>query len=186
MSARNPYAPSSASLRVGDNSGGSGEGVWRHGDSVIASHGCSFPNRCVKCNEPSVEPNQKRKIYWHHPALYLLFFLYAIIYIIVALIVRQKAEIDPGLCEEHLRKRRMWITIGWVGALLTLFVLPAVAVALDFDGGAAIALGILCFLVVVIVSIMKARILYPRRIDEQYARLQGADERFLASLPNFT
>ncbi len=105
---------------------------------------------------------------------------------IVALIVRKKASIDPGLCEEHLHKRRLWITIGWVGTLVTLCGFPIGAVLLGYSGGVGLALGVLCFLVLVIVSMVKARILYPRRIDERYARLQGAGERFLASLPNFT
>lgn len=184
MPAQNPYAPSSASLKVSDSLA-PGDGIWRDGNRIIVAHGCSFPSRCVKCNEPSVEPRKVRKVYWHHPALYVLFFFYAIIYIIVALIVRKKAEIDPGLCEEHMEKRRLWIIIGWVGSIVSLFVWPMSAGALGIDSWQAFAFGFLAFLVIVIVSIVKARILYPRRIDERYARLQGADERFLASLPDF-
>jgi len=184
MAARNPYAPSSASLKVGDSLA-AGDGIWRDDKRIIVAHGCSFPNRCVKCNEPSIEPHKMRKVYWHHPALYLLFFLYAIIYVIVALIVRKKAEINPGLCEKHLSRRRMWIAIGWIGSFAVLFAIPMSADVLGFDTGSAMIVGMLCFFLIVIVSIVNARILYPRRIDERYARLQGADERFLASLPDF-
>jgi len=184
MTNRNPYAPSSASLRAGD-SPGAGEGIWRDEKRIVVAHGCRFPNRCVKCNEPSIEPHKMRKVYWHHPALYLLIFGYAIIYIIVAVIVRKRADIDPGLCEEHLRKRRVWIAIGCIGPFALLFGIPLAADLVDFDAALAMILGVLGFFVTIIVSMINARILYPRRIDERYARLQGADERFLASLPEF-
>lgn len=187
MAARNPYAPSSASLKVGESPAG-GEGIWRDGKKIIVAHGCSFPSRCVKCNEPSVEPQKVRKVYWHHPALYILFIFYLIIYIIVALIVRKKAEINPGLCEKHLRKRHVWLAIGWIGSLVSLFGFPMIVDATGASGdevAGATALGFFLFLLVLVVSMANARILYPRRIDDRYARLQGAGESFLASLPQF-
>lgn len=184
MSGHNPYAPSKASLKLGSGPV-SGDGIWRDDDRVIVAHGAAFPHRCVKCNEPSVEPHKMRKVYWHHPGLYLLFLLYVFIYIVVALIVRKKAEIDPGLCAEHLRKRRTWIAIGWFGSIGSIFVWPAIGAALELEPPVSMGLAFLTFLTIIVVSMVKSRILYPKRIDDRFARLRGADERFLASLPEF-
>jgi hypothetical protein len=56
---------------------------------------------------------------------------------------------------------------------------------LNIDSALAPILAVLCFFFFAILGIVKARVLYPKRIDDRYARLLGADERFLASLPNF-
>lgn len=185
MPAHNPYAPSSASLKVGEEPGSPG-GIWRDEKrGVIVAHGTAFPHRCVKCNQPSLEPHKMRKVYWHHPALYLLFLFNVFIYLLVALIVRKKAQIDPGLCEEHSNRRRLWIAIGWIGALGGPIVMAIAGGALGVDPVTSIGVAFLCFLGFAVAGVVKSRILHPRKIDERYARLKGADERFLASLPNF-
>jgi len=186
MTAHNPYAPSKASLATGESAiPGSDSGLWRSGDELIVAHDASFPHRCVKCNEPTEPPNKRRKVYWHHPAVYVLLLVYVIVYIIVAVIVRKAAKIDPGLCDEHRKKRRMWIAIGWIGGLFAWIPLALIGRWLDLDSGLMILLAVAVFFICVITAIVKARILYPKRIDDRYARLMGADERFLASLPNF-
>jgi len=184
MTGHNPYAPSRASLKLGENPAGDA-GIWRDGDQLIVAHGAAFPHRCVKCNQPSVEPHKVRKVYWHSPWLYLLFLLYAFIYIIVALLVRKKADIDPGLCEEHVRKRRVWIAIGWIGSIGSVFVWVPLGTALGLGPPESMMLAFLCFLGFIIAGMANSRILYPRKIDDRHARLKGADESFLRSLPKF-
>ena len=184
MATHNPYAAPKARLGSGAPPIG-GETAWREDDQIVMLPGGSLPHRCVKCNEPAAEPIKTRKVYYHHPALYLLVFGYAIIYIIVALIVRKTAEINPGLCDEHKKQRAKWIAIGWFGALGSLFLLPMLAAALSIDFGPWMLVCITLFLGFAITGVVKARILYPKKIDARYARLKGADESFLASLPEF-
>ena len=160
-------------------------GLWRDDDRLIVAHGATFPHRCVKCNEPSEPPQKARKVYWHHPAIYILLFGYAILYIIVALIVRRSAEINPGLCAEHRERRALWIAIGWLGSFGGAIAAIVLSRLLHFDAWLGAVLAILVFFFVAILGIVKARVLYPKRIDDRYARLLGADDRFLASLPNF-
>jgi MFS family permease len=185
MTANNPYAPSRASLKSGRAPGMNDGEIWRDDDRVIVAHGVLFPHRCVKCNEPAEEPQKIRKVYWHHPTLYLLFFFWAIVYFIVALIVRKSAEIDPGLCTEHRKKRQRWIAIGWIGSLSGLLLLPVIATTLQLDSGWWMVLGAVCFFGFAIVGIVKSRILYPKRIDDRFVRLSGAGDDFLDSLPDF-
>ena len=185
MTGHNPYAPTQASLKSAENVPAAG-GLWRDDKQLIVAHGATFPHRCVKCNEPSEPPHKVRKVYWHHPAVYVLLLGYAILYIIVALIVRRSAEINPGLCAEHREKRTLWIAIGWLGSIGGAIAAIVLSRLLNFDAGLGPALAIVVFVLFAILGIVKARVLYPKRIDDRYARLLGADERFLASLPNFT
>ena len=184
MAAHNPYAPSKASLKSGEPAGASG-GLWRSGDELIVAHDAAFPHRCVKCNEPTEPPNKRRKVYWHHPAVYVLLLVYVIVYIIVAVIVRKTVKIDPGLCDEHRQKRVLWIAIGWIGCLFGWIPLAILGRWLGLDPGMMMLLAVVFFLACAITAIVKARILYPKRIDDRFARLKGADQRFLASLPNY-
>ena len=184
MSARNPYAPSKASLEASPVSAQEG-GVWDDDGDVVVAHGAAFPPRCVKCNAPADQPGKVRKVYWHHWTIYLLFLIYAIVYIAVALAVRKTMLIDPRLCEEHLHARRKWIAIGWIGALSGLFVVPFLAPLLGVDTGGTILLATACFFGFTIAGAVKSRILVPKRIDNVYARLKGADPRFVDDLPKF-
>jgi len=184
MAEHNPYAPTAASLRT-SGPGLGGPGLWRDDDRIIAAHGCRFPDRCVKCNAPTEPPNKVRKVYWHHPAIYVLFFLYAIVYVIVALIVRKTAKIDPGLCAEHRRKRRNWIIAGWLGSIGGFIGVFMVGAVLEAPPAVVSLLALLCMLSFAILGIVKSRVLYPARIDDRYAKLKGADPRFLESLPDY-
>jgi len=184
MAGHNPYAPTQASLKSADTPAGTG-GLWRDDDRLIVAHGATFPHRCVKCNEPSEQPHKMRKVYWHHPAVYLLLLGYAILYIIVALIVRRNAEVNPGLCQQHREKRTLWILIGWLGSFGAFAGVLIIAAVLKVQSPWIPLVAVVAFFTLAILGIVKSRLLYPARIDDRYARLKGCDESFLASLPNF-
>ncbi len=172
----NPFAPPSAPL-----AGSTGAGLWRDRNMVVVSRGGQFPARCVKCNLPASAPAKVRKAYWHHPAIYLLALLSPLIYIIVALIVRKQADVNPALCADHNKRRNLGITIGWIGSLLGL----AMAVA----GGATETCGLAVFgiflmLGSMIAGLIMARIIYPDRIEKEWARFKGCGEPFLSTLPD--
>src|SRR5262245_50409406 len=110
----NPYLPHKAALekRV------AGE-YWRNGTRVVMRPGCALPPRCVKCNEPALQPMAPRKLTWHHPAWWLVLILFNIVvYLIVALVVRKKAQVTFGVCARHRRRRRIFIAVGWTGFFL--------------------------------------------------------------------
>ena len=176
---QNPYeAPKASLIPEGDG------GVWRSGGALVTRPGSSLPPRCVKCNAPSMEPAKDRRVYWHHPALYLLIiFPGLLIYAIVALIVRKSALVNPALCAEHRQKRNLGLAIGWVGSLLGLVLMVAGPAAYDSCGlGVA---GLLLFLGAIIAAMFMARIVYPERIDKDFVRLKGCGDAFLGSLPEF-
>lgn len=183
MDERNPYAPSRASLAgaAATPAKGSG-GTWRDGTVLVLVPDATLPHRCVKCNEPAQQPTKSRRVYWHSPWIYLLILLNILIYAVVALIVRRKAVIAPGLCPTHKARRRIGIAIAWTlllagGALLFMG-------AHDGNPGAG-AGGTLLILLAVVVSSSVTRILRAKRIDARYVRLKGCGTAFLDTMPPF-
>ena len=162
----NPYAPPRAAV---DTSAASE--YWRDGKTAVLRPGGTLPPRCVKCNEPAVQPMKSRRVYWHHWAWYLLIFANIVIYAVVALIIRRKADVTYGVCARHTMRRRVFIGIGIGGV-----VLGALAMA------ASPPLGMTIALVAVLAGIFGSRLVHTARITKEEVRLAGCNEAFLESL----
>jgi len=183
----NPYAPSRASLTATDRASAVDDNsVWRDGKVLITLVDAEMPHRCVKCNEPADEPTKKRKVYWHHWALYLLILINALIYAIVALVVRKKALVSAGLCTEHKKRRRNALIFGWTGTIVGLVLMGHGLGSGSSGGGVEALVGILTILVSIIAGMIFGRIIYAKKIDKTYVRLKGCGVAFLDSLPQFT
>jgi predicted RNA-binding Zn-ribbon protein involved in translation (DUF1610 family) len=165
-------------------------GIWRDGKKLVMSKTAELPNVCVKTNLPA-DGWLRRKMYWHQPALYVLLVISPVIYAIVALIVRQKADIRVGLCAERLNRRR-WIMAGaWLVALagVGLFVMGirlADAGPRPDDVAPFLMLGgVLVAVIAAIVGITLTRIVRPERITKEYVWISGIHPEYLASFPDF-
>lgn len=170
----NPYAPPQATLTSGGD-----RRVWREGAVLVLEPGAELPPRCVKCNEPAELPLKERKLYWHHPAYYLIALVALLIYAIVALIVRKQTTVAPGLCANHRKRRTLWITAAILGPLLGF---PMMTLS---EGNCGfILLGALFLFGGIVGGLMGARIVYADRIDDHEVRLKGCGEAFLESLPS--
>lgn len=179
---RNPYAPSTASLAGADVRAAS-DRIWRDEKVlVVARDAGDLPHRCVKCNEAAEEPTKTRKLYWHHPGIYLTLVISPIVYIIVALVARKTAKLSPGLCARHKQRRSLGIAIGWGGFLLCFI---GMVIAFNSEKPDLGLLLLLATVGVIITGMFMSRILYARRIDDRYVRLLGCGEAFLAELPEF-
>jgi hypothetical protein len=174
----NPYAPPSAP-RGGVPLGGDG-GLWRDGKIVVVSLHASFPDRCVQCNQPAGGFRLKRRLTWHPPGWYALVLFNLIVYAIVATIIQKKIQVEVGLCEAHRRRRRWLIGVGFALPLL-----GGVGCAAAADNPSAIWMGILGLVVGLTCLIVGTSILAAERIDDRFARIRGANLRFLESLPAF-
>jgi hypothetical protein len=181
MDDRNPYAPSKASLTQSgapDGQVSSGVTAWRYRQMLIMVRDSELPERCVKCNEPAHAPTKARKVYWHHPGVYLLILINIIIYAIVGAFVRKRAIVAPGMCLVHKKRRRLWITAAWCTIGLG-FVLTFV----DSTQGAALGIGIVLILVAILMGIIMSRIVYAHKIEPNRVWLKGCGSEFLDSLP---
>jgi hypothetical protein len=170
----NPYAPPRSPVEAQP-----AQGCWREGKVLVMQPGTALPQRCVKCNDADLQPFKSRWVTWHHPGWYILVLLNIVIYAIVALVVRKRQQVSPGLCSKHLKRRRVSLSIGWAGFLIGLLVIP-VGFAQDAPG--LVVLGLLGMVVSIIVGIVGARIVYPSRITKEQIRLKGCGEAFLDSL----
>jgi hypothetical protein len=173
------FTPSAATL-AGGTAPADGGRVWRDGRHVVLAPGAAMPPRCVKCNAPAVLPSRQRTVYWHHWGFYFIILLNILIYAVVALIVRKRARIDPGLCARHKRRRAIWIGVGWAGVVAAI-----AAIAWSSDPPAGVAVGVLILLVALVAAIIGARIVVPREISTERIRLAGCGRSFLESLPQW-
>lgn len=179
MTEPNPYAPP-ANFDLSPGYASEDTEAWQENGKVVFFQEGRLPARCVRCNAPATS-SLTQKLYWHHPALYVLvFFPGVLIYVIVALIFRKTATVDLGLCETHRRRRLMGLGVGWGGLILalTLFYLAVVG------GGAPLAVGGIILLIAAIVAgLVVVPQVQPARIDADLVYLK-AGQAFVASLPH--
>jgi hypothetical protein len=155
--------------------------IWRAQSILVMTKDALLPGRCIKCNAYTDE-RLKRKLSWHHPALYLLIFASLLIYVIVVMIVRKTATVDVGLCPEHLAARKRNLAITWALALLSVgsFVLGGMLEDLTFG-----FVGIGLIFVTAIYGIVTLRIVAPSRIDDHIIWLKGVNTDYLQELPEW-
>jgi len=156
-----------------------GAGIWRNGKTLVMTKDAQLPDRCVKCNA-FTNGRLRRKFSWHHPAIYILLIVAWLFYLIVAMIVRKRATVDLGLCEEHSAKRRTYIWISWLLALggVAGFVLAMIA----GDGTPAL-IGFLLLLTAIVFGVITTRVVYPSKIDDRFVWLKGVNAEYLNQLP---
>src|SRR5262249_2259953 len=144
-------------------------GVWRIGTQLVMSKDAVLPYVCVKTNRPA-DDWLRRNLYWHNSWIYLLILISIWVYVIVALIVRQKATINVGLCRERIVRRRWTITGAWLAVVLgTTMLFVGINVAQPGNSAwAAVPAGLILVLAGAIVGAFQARIVTPAKITKEY------------------
>lgn len=182
MTAFNPYEAPKAPLYVAPTRVVLDGDCWREGSVLVVRAECKLPSRCIKCNAPALEPVKHRRYYWHTPAWYLLILLNLLIYAVVAATVRKHTRVGAGLCERHLRRRRIGLGIAWASVPVGMALMFA---GVDMERGWVILAGALIMLGLLIGGLGMARILTPSHIGPVYARFKGCGSEFLATLPTY-
>jgi uncharacterized membrane protein len=143
-----------------------------------------LPDRCVKSNVPTSR-KLKRKLNWHHPAIFLSILISLCIYIILAMIFSKKATIHIGLSDEWFAKRVRAIMIGWGSVLSSIAIIVIGIVLVDKNDAFAILIlvGVLEFLVGAIYGMVASRMVSPSRIDDTFVWLKGVNTEYLDELP---
>ena len=155
--------------------------IWRNNSVLVMTKEALLPNRCIKCNAPADE-QLKRKLTWHHPALYLLALASLLIYIVVALVVRKTATVNVGLCEDHSSARRRNILITWALGLASVAGFTA---AVMFEDGSLAVLGAVLLLATAIYGIVTLRVVVPTKIDNYFVWLKGINGNYLQEFPEW-
>jgi len=187
MSDANPYAAPETDGLIGplvaqpDN----GERLWRDGGLLVMEKTASLPDRCVVCNEPASGRSLRRKLFWHAPGWYLLVLFNLIVYAIVAIAIRKKADIHIGLCELHRARRRTWMAVAWL-LVLAAVILPVLLAMISADAGVVGMVLILPLIIVAgLIGVYGTRVVHARRIDNTFAWIGGVSPEFLAVLPEW-
>lgn len=158
--------------------------LWRSESKLVMTHDAALPDRCIKCNQPANGYRLKRKLFYHHPAIYLVLLLNILIYAIVASIAGKRATIYVGLCEAHRRKRWTGIAIGWGSFVVGLLIAIGGGMSMK-EPGVPILLGISLLLVGGIAGIVISGIVRPKKIDPQYIHVAGACDEYLEGFPTW-
>jgi hypothetical protein len=160
-----------------------GAAVWRMDRTLVMARETALPDRCVKCNAPANGRRLRRRLSWHHPAIYLIILCGLLVYVIVALIIRKQAVIEIGLCERHWTKRKWSILIAWMMVVGGLGLLAGgVAGGSTMDG----ALGAVLVLAALFYSAITTPMVTAKRIDDKHVWLGGVCRRYLDTLPKWS
>lgn len=157
------------------------ETIWRNNSVLVMTKEAALPDRCIKCNAPAGE-QIKRKLTWHHPALYLLILVSILVYAIVAMVVRKTAIVTLGLCEQHssARRQNIWITCLLVFLSVVSFVLAGV-----LEEGLLAFGGAVFLLVGAVYGGVTLRIVAPTKIDNYFVWLKGVNRNYLQQFPEW-
>lgn len=124
-------------------------------------------------------------MYWHSPWLYLL--IPVGFYLILALAIREKADIQIGLSARR-KARRLWVIFGaCVGSLtgFALFLSPLFEKNDQPMSPVWFLSGIILLISSLIVAVTAPRIVTPAKITKDYVWLKGVHPEYLTALPEF-
>ena len=156
--------------------------LWRSGKTLVAARDAQLPERCVHCNTTANLRRLKRRLYWHHPAVYLTILVNLLVYLVVALIVRKTVQVELSVCHAHVVRRRWKIVLSW---LLLLAVPVSVGLLIAYKVENALWILPLLFLVSAVVVSLLSRLVYARKIDEKDVWVGGVCPEFLVDLPTW-
>jgi len=163
--------------------------VFRDGQRLVMTKGAELPYRCIKTNE-AADNLLKRKLYWHPPWVYIILLVSPLIYIILALVLRQSADVKIPLCQ-RIRRRRLYAILSAWFCGLGMFAMIFVGIILTEprylgDAGLIVAFGgFFAGLIGLIVSLMFANIVSPTKIDKTHVWLKGVHPDYLDGLPDW-
>lgn len=179
----NPYAaPVSEPSAMTSGQFGS---IWREGKILVMRKGAELPDVCIKSNQPAGGYRLKRKLAWHHPAVGLTILINILLYIIIAALVSKRATVMIGLSPQWRSIRRRRIIIGWGGAISCIVML---FVGISFASNPAknpevgtvlTILGIIGAIGFAIYGLISARLIWPKKVDDQFVYIKGAHPDFL-------
>ena len=162
-------------------------GLWRKGNLLVMHKNAALPPRCVKSNAPT-KLALKRKLTWHHPAVFLALFFNLLIYVILAIVLSKRATIHIGLSDVWFAKRRRAMLIAWTIVLASIGMFVAAVAGFNQNETMALPLVLASPIVLIggaIYGLIAARMVAPTRITDDYVWLKGVCPAYLETLPEW-
>lgn len=173
----NPYSPPKSDVDLVERGR-----CWPESGSILfVSRDSDLPQRCVKCNRPVTSPARQKTFYWHASGWYFLILFNILIYAIVAIFIRKKVKLSPGLCDAH-KKRRTTLVLGSLAMFIVLFM--AGVITIDGQNPLISIASFTGSFIALVVVVIFSRTIYPIEIHDRGARFKGCGKDFLQSLSN--
>lgn len=155
--------------------------IWRSNALLVMTKQASLPDRCIKCNAPTTT-HLRRKLQWHHPALYLLIVISILVYAVVAMVVRKTAVVRVGLCKEHFESRKLSMIIT---VLLAFVGMLSVGAAVQLETPILGVIGFGLVIAAAVYGTTTIRVIAPTKIDEHFVWIKGVNVDFLQEFPEW-
>jgi hypothetical protein len=149
------------------------------GTALVLPSKCTLPRICLRTGSTEDLVEMRRSLYWHHPGYYFFILLSLLVYLIVALIVRQRAVLTFYVTRTERTRRRQWIALNTVIFLMTF---GCLAIAGTTGVSFFFILSPICFIASVVIYILKARWIYPIKIESGVATIKGIPPAVLQQL----
>jgi hypothetical protein len=187
----NPYQVTLANrFEASDIPMPSGDGLFRDGNLLVVYRKASFPDRCIKCNEPTTQ-RLRRVLNWHLPVLYLLMIV-PVFYVTVALFVGKKAELYIPLSDRFIARRRsnslfaaFLLLVGVVAFGCGIAMISSSEPRTFVLAGCLMLVGPSLWLVASLWGIYGCRVISATYIDDRFAKVAGVCPQFLENLPEW-
>lgn len=165
-----------------------GDGAWCDGSLLVMRATAELPYRCVKSNMPAAGWLE-RKMYWHHPAVYVLILL-GPGYLFISPFFQLVAQFRIPLSQQWFNRRFSWIMASCMLALggVAMFVTSCVGISAANNSAAdAWLMGLSPFPILagIIMGMSLSRMVTPAKISREYVWLRGVHRDYLATLPEW-
>lgn len=145
---------------------------------MAVPRGASLPANCVKCGAPAEHPWRK-KFYWHPSWVYIFLVVNLLIYVLIAILIRKKMELNVPLCEVHHGERKRYKILAAVMLLGCVPVGLMIGSLLPNGQSPGWAVGTIMFFTGLFFLHRSSNYMYARKIDEHGGVFRGAKEPFL-------
>lgn len=149
--------------------------MWQLGSKRAAFLiGTPFPQRCVRCNQPSVK-TMDGQVAWYPKWIWFLLIVGLMPAIILGMLLRKTARVNYGLCQSHLDSHMLGLGVLLLGACTPLMAF--------FVKDSAIVMGIfLTFPFVILAGALMRQHVTAKHVGERVV-IVSAGQPFIASLP---
>jgi hypothetical protein len=162
------------------------EGPWREGKYLVVRKDGLMPDACIKCGAKPATYLRKT-LSWHHPAIYLTILIGVLIYLIVAMVVRKRAEVKVPVCAQCNARRKRNIAIGWLSFILSLVLFYMAVGVMDGNDDAQtwVALSSAALLLFSLIWAVSIQFVLAKKITDAFVWIQKVGKKTLEPLPQF-
>jgi hypothetical protein len=177
-------------------------GPWRDGELLVMHRDTKLPTaHCIRCNEPALGGRVVQRVSYRNPLMSLLYLLLLcglpgfVVIVLVFVLTDKRAKVKIGVCDRHLFRRRLALTIAWIlasaGAMATVVCTVLSMEMAGYPDGEMTPLvygatGVLVFFAGLAVAAFAAPVVKARKIEGDYVWIKAVSPEYLSQFPALT